>query len=55
MSKHVEEGSTVYSDALRMADKGLLKHIHSKTVLRDNNAHYVLPDAFKGLTRNGDR
>jgi ATP-dependent DNA helicase RecG len=36
----------------KMTDKGLLKHVHSKTVLRDNKAHYVLPDAFKGLTKN---
>jgi len=39
----------------QMADKGLLKHMHSKTVLRDNSAHYVLPDAFKGLTGNGKK
>lgn len=38
-----------------MAEKGLLKHVHSKTVLRDNKAHYVLPDAFKGLTANGKK
>jgi ATP-dependent DNA helicase RecG len=37
----------------RMTEKGLLRHIHSKTVLRDNKAHYVLPDALKGLAKNG--
>jgi ATP-dependent DNA helicase RecG len=30
----------------KLADKGLLLHIHSKTVLRDPRAHYVLPPAF---------
>jgi ATP-dependent DNA helicase RecG len=39
----------------RMSEKGLLKHIHSKSILRDNAAHYVLPDAFKGLTGNGKK
>jgi hypothetical protein len=37
----------------RMVEKGLLKHVHSSTVERDNKAHYVLPDAFKGVTANG--
>lgn len=37
----------------RMVDKGLLKHIHSDTIKRDNKAHYVLPDAFKGVKTNG--
>lgn len=36
----------------RLVDQGLLKHIHSRTVERDNMAHYVLPDAFRGV-RNG--
>jgi len=30
----------------RLVDKGLLKHVHSPTVVRDVRAHYVLPDAF---------
>lgn len=37
----------------RLADKGLLKHVHSKIVERDSKAHYILPDAFKGLSTNG--
>jgi ATP-dependent DNA helicase RecG len=39
----------------KMTEKGLLRHVHSKSVLRDNKAHYVLPEAFKGLTRNGKK
>lgn len=37
----------------RLVDKGLLKHNHSKSVERDNKAHHVLPEAFKGVTTNG--
>jgi ATP-dependent DNA helicase RecG len=36
---------------LKMTDRGLLKHVHSKNVLRDNRAHFTLPDAFKGLKK----
>jgi ATP-dependent DNA helicase RecG len=35
----------------RLVEKGLLKHVHSKNILRDNKAHFVLPSAFKG-TKN---
>jgi len=37
----------------RLVDKGLLRHIHSASVERDSRAHYVLPDAFKGVMTNG--
>lgn len=37
----------------RLVDKGLLKRIHSETVERDSKSHYVLPDAFRGITTNG--
>lgn len=37
----------------RLVTKGLLVHVHSKTVERDSKAHYKLPDAFKGVATNG--
>lgn len=37
----------------RLVKKGLLVHVHSKTVERDSKAHYKLPDAFKGMEANG--
>jgi len=36
----------------RLADKGLLKQVHSSTVVRDNKAHFVLPDAFRQEAKN---
>jgi ATP-dependent DNA helicase RecG len=30
----------------KLAEKGLLKHVHSRTVERDSRAHYILPATF---------
>ena len=31
---------------IKLVEKGLLKHVHS-SVIRDNNAHFVLPEAYR--------
>jgi ATP-dependent DNA helicase RecG len=31
----------------KLCEKGLLKQVHSSTVVRDNKAHFVLPEAFQ--------
>lgn len=38
----------------KLVDKGLLVHNHSDTVLRDNRAHYVLPEAYRTVTQNAE-
>jgi ATP-dependent DNA helicase RecG len=35
----------------KMVEKGLLKHIHSETVKRDNRAHFVLPEMFTARSK----
>ncbi len=32
---------------VKLVDKGLLKQVHSAAVIRDNKAHFVLPEAFR--------
>ncbi len=35
---------------MRLVDKGLLKQVHS-AVIRDNKAHFILPDAFRAAEK----
>jgi ATP-dependent DNA helicase RecG len=48
---HLAKWHTAKRLLQRLVDKGILEHVHSKTVERDNKAHYVLRATFKDLEK----
>jgi ATP-dependent DNA helicase RecG len=48
---HLAKWHTAKRLLQRLEKKGLLRHVHSKTIIRDNKAHYVLSDVYKKLQK----